>query len=77
MFNANLDLDDKIWLNESKREQFDEYIVTCCSKGLVHKPLHLFRPRVRQFVLLTSDDCLEHAHVFTLFKLVSLNSSRP
>ena len=29
-------------------------------------------PRVRQFVLPTSDDCLEHVHVFTLFKLVSL-----
>lgn len=26
IFNANLDL-DKIWLNEYKREQFDEYIV--------------------------------------------------
>ena len=33
MFNANLDL-DKIWLNEYKREQFDEYIANCCSKGL-------------------------------------------
>lgn len=27
IFNENLDL-DKIWLNEYKREQFDEYIVT-------------------------------------------------
>lgn len=50
MFNANLDL-DKIWLNEYKREQFDEYIVTRCSKGLVHEPLHLFRPTCKAVYL--------------------------